>query len=132
MKKCTSRVVVVLLVTVFVAAPVFADQWVKLGERTVNFKADTDEIDVGGSEGKFKRIKLKVEGGAVHFNQVVVVFGNNERFDVPITDNIPAGGETRRIDLPGEARNIKKIILKYKTHAGSYDKAIVTVMGMKD
>lgn len=132
MKKCFNRICVALLFLAFVASPALADKWVKLGEQRVNFRAEKDEIIIGGDEGRFKRIKLKVEDAGVHFNDVVVVFGNGDRFDVSMRDNIPAGGETRAIDLPGEARAIKKVILRYKTRGGNDEKATVRVLGYRD
>lgn len=129
MEKPFKRIIVALLLSAFVASPALADRWVKIGEQKVNFRGDRDEILIGPDAGIFKRIKLKVEDAAVHFNDVVVVFGNDRRFDVPMRDNIPAGGETRAIDLPGDVRQIKKIIFMYKTRPGSDERATVSVLG---
>ena len=41
-------------------------EWEKLGERKVNFKLDRDEIIVGGIEGSFNALKIKVRRGAIN------------------------------------------------------------------
>lgn len=127
-------VVPLLALTLLVACvppTAMPDNWLELGAQQVDFRAEKDEIVVGRQGGAFRQIKLVVEDAGVHFNDVVVVFGNGDRFDVPIRDNIAAGEETRAIDLPGEARAIKKIILKYKTRQGAGDKATVRVLGYR-
>lgn len=101
------------------AAPARADEWVLLGERRVKlFGADRDTIPVTAAEGRFKRIKIKVEGNDLELLDLKVTFGNGEVEDVPVRQRIAEGGETRAIDLPGEARVIKTIMFVYKTDGG--------------
>ncbi|NTW37448.1 MAG: DUF2541 family protein [Syntrophobacteraceae bacterium] len=132
MKKRLSKASITLFSLSILVSPALAKDWVQLGEKKVSMENEKDEILVGKEAGRFKRIKLMVEESDVHFNDVAVVFGNGEIFDVQMRDNIPAGSHTRAIDLPGEARFIDKIVLKYKTRKGTGHKATVKVLGLTE
>ncbi|MCC6575546.1 MAG: hypothetical protein IT462_17340 [Planctomycetes bacterium] len=90
-------------------------EWTRLGERTVNYGrgADHDTIMVTARDGRFKRIMLKVEGSALELYDVEVTFGDGEKWS-PNTRLVFAKNTTSRsIDLPGEARFIRKVEFKY-------------------
>lgn len=127
MKRLLSLIMTILLLT----TSAFAVEWKLLGVKKVQFIGDRDDIQVGAGKGAFKRIKLTVRDGDVEFRDVTVVFGNGERFDVPMRNSIKAGGETREIDLPGKARVINRVILAYKSKAGGKS-ATVSVWGEKN
>lgn len=88
--------------------------WDKLGEKKVNFSLDKDEISVGIVQGLYSAIKLKVNGGAINLHKVQVVFDNGNKQEFTVRKNIPAGGETRELQLNGaNLRIIKKVIMMY-------------------
>ena len=89
--------------------------WVKLGERTVNHAIDRDEIKVTIKEGVFKKIKLRVKHRKVTFRDVKVYYANGDVQDIKLRREIPAGGETRVIDLNGNNRVITKVVFWYNT-----------------
>lgn len=107
-----------------------AERWVYLGNSHVNGERDHDNIKVGRSDGRFRAIQLRVSGGAIEFQRVVVHYGNGSQEDVAIRDTIPAGGRTRAIDLPGERRTIESVELWYSKGRWSHDPK-VTLYGMK-
>ena len=80
--------------------------WSLLGQRTVNHAVDRDEIRVGARDGTFRRIKLLVRQRSVTFRDVKVHYANGGVEDVSVRRSIPAGGETRAIDLNGRDRII--------------------------
>ena len=84
------------------------DRWEKLGERSVNFKSERDVIKCS-NKGTFTRIKIRVDNAAVEFDRILLEYGNGEKQEIYVRQNIRAGGETREIDLRGNKRNIKKI-----------------------
>lgn len=134
MKK-RSKVVAVSLACILVLVAVVgavADDWELLGRKTVALGADRDEIWVGTGEGTFKAIKLRVVDTGVEFDRLLVVLRNGRTIDVSIRDFIPAGGETRVIDLPGRERYITKVILHYTTRPGTLDRAEVQLWGLSD
>lgn len=85
-----------------------------LGDARVDGGRDNDTINVGGAaNGAFRAIQLRVTGGAVRFDRVVVRYGNGTQEEIPIRSRIAAGGKTRIIDLPGERRIIRSVDLWY-------------------
>lgn len=81
------------------------------------------------SRGSFRRIRLTVRESGVEFFDVAVHFANGERYDVPIRSFIPAGGETRAIDLPGHDRVIRRVVFVYRTRRGADERALVGLWG---
>jgi hypothetical protein len=74
---------------------------VHLGDAHVDGAVDHDTIRVGRSQGKYRAIQLRVSSGAVRFDRVIVRYGNGTQEEIAVSDLIPAGGQTRIIDLPG-------------------------------
>ena len=105
--------------------------WKHLGMRTVALSADRDVIGVGAKEGLFKAIKLTVRKSGIHFMDMKVHFRNGDVIDVEIRNLIPAGGETRVIDLPGANRYIDKVVFWYKSTERNPQKAVVKLWGLK-
>lgn len=107
----TSALVALLLFGLAVAAP--ADAWEFLGERAVTDRVDHDVIVVTAARGDFHSLKLAVRGRSVDFHRVVVHFGDRTSKEIELRQTIPAGGETRLIDLPGNDRVIQKVTFWY-------------------
>jgi hypothetical protein len=84
-----------------------------LGNAHVDGRVDHDVIRVGRSDGRFRAIQLRVNGGAIEFDRVLVHFGNGTTEELVIRSRIPSGGVTRIIDLPGERRVIESVELWY-------------------
>lgn len=104
--------------------------WEKLGERRVNRRADHDYIKVTAREGDFKAIKLMVRNSGINMDRCVVHFANGDKQEINIRENIPAGGETRIIDLEGKDRYIQGVGFWYDTKGGALnDKAVVVLWG---
>lgn len=87
--------------------------WVYLGNAHVDGHNDHDNIRVGRSDGKFRAIQLRVSGGTIDFQRVVVHYGNGSQEEILFRERIPAGGSTRPLDLPGERRVIESVELWY-------------------
>ena len=105
--------------------------WVRLGERKVNHTLDRDEIRVTLKEGVFKKIKLKVKHRKVTFHDVKVYYANGDVQDITLRREIPAGGETRVIDLNGNNRVITKVVFWYNTKRVRGKKAEVVLWGWR-
>ncbi len=106
-------------------------KWVKLGERTVNHAVDRDESLVTIKEGTFRKIKLEVKRRQVTFRDVKVHYANGDVQDVQLRRAIPAGGETREIDLTGQNRVITKVVFWYNTTRVRGRRAEVTLWGLR-
>lgn len=87
--------------------------WNKLGERWVEGRRDRDVISVGRRDGTFTVIKLKSEHSALRLDNVRVVFGDGTSWSPDTRLVFGQGSWTRDIDLPGGARVIRSVELRY-------------------
>lgn len=104
--------------------------WTQLGCQPVGFMVDHDAIAVGGQEGGFKSIRLRVAKAPVEIFDVVVTFGNGQRQKLAVRSAIPAGGSTRALDLAGQVRGIKRIDLLYRSIPTFKGQALVCADGL--
>jgi hypothetical protein len=94
-------------------ASVYAQHMEYLGDSHVDGLNDHDSIKVGRSAGTYRAIQLRISGGAINFERVVVRYGNGTSEEIQIRSRIPDGGQTRIIDLPGDRRIIQSVDLWY-------------------
>ncbi|HEY6180536.1 MAG TPA: hypothetical protein VIX73_39105 [Kofleriaceae bacterium] len=87
--------------------------FVFLGERTVNGGVDHDVIGVGRQDGRFHELMVVVERAPVEIFDMVVTFGNNERYEPHMRLVFGRDTTSRNIDLPGGARIIKRVDFRY-------------------
>jgi hypothetical protein len=89
-----------------------------LGERFVNGGNDHDVIPVGAGDGRWHEIMVVVERAPVEIYDMVVTFGDGERWE-PRT-RLVFGRDTtsRNIDLPGGARVIRRVDFRYGNLVG--------------
>lgn len=108
-----------------------ATKWDKLGERWVRGRVDRDAVRVGKRWGAYRKIKLIVEHSALEMFDIVITFANGTTFS-PET-RVVFGKDTgsRIIDLPGDARKIRRIDFKYGNLPGG-GKAQVEVWGLHE
>jgi hypothetical protein len=87
--------------------------WVRLGERWVDGTHDRDVIAVGAREGRYRQIMFVVEHSALEMHDVIVTFGDGERFSPPTRHIFSAETRSSVIDLPGDARVIRSVEFRY-------------------
>lgn len=104
-------------------------RWEKLGERKVAFRVDKDEIVVTAREGRFTALKLLVRNADLNMHRFTVHFNNGQTQNVEIRDRIPAGGESRIIDLDGKGRFIEKVVFWYDTQNDENRRSTVELWG---
>lgn len=104
-------------------------RWELLGERLVTDKADHDTLPVTAAQGTFRSIKLEVRERAVQFHSVTIHFGDGEKQEVALRNVIPAGGESRVIDVEGRDRVIRSIEFRYDAQSILGKQARVLVYG---
>jgi hypothetical protein len=120
-----------MLAMLFFSVTAMAGQWTLLGSSKVHGHRDYDEIIVTGSRGDYRAIKLFVQNEGIDFDRVVVHYGNGAVDKIEIKNFIPAGGETRVIDLAGGDRVIQKVVFYYKSNAMSSRKGKVLLYGKR-
>ncbi len=126
-----SSSLVVLLALALLAAPTAAaERWQRLGSAVVNDRLDHDSIAVTAARGDFSAIKLTVERAPVHFLSVKIHFASGESQDVELRSVIPAGGETRVVDVVGADRVIRRVEFWYEAETARRGKrATVRLFG---
>lgn len=95
------------------AGPRARGGWELLGEKVVTDRLDRDIVVVTGAEGRFRAIRIEVRDRPVQFHKVIVNFGDGTSHEVALRRVIRAGGQSRRVDLPGAARVIRTIEFVY-------------------
>lgn len=90
-----------------------AKHWVMLGTAHVDKSEDHKAIHVGSEAGRFHSIQLRVTGGAVEFQRVIVHFADGGHEELAVAERIRSGDKTRELDLPGERRTIDSVELRY-------------------
>lgn len=91
-----------------------AASWERLGCKDVGFLVDRDVIRVGRREGAFSAIRIKVRKAPVEFYDLRVVYGNGDSQSFRVRALVPAGGESKPIDLDGRSRGIDRIEMIYR------------------
>jgi hypothetical protein len=112
-KRVLSIIGLLFVLTVGTTLQAQRGRWTFLGDSHVDGSVDHDSISVGRSDGMFRAIQLRVSGGAINFERVIVRYGNGTQEEIPVRARIPDGGHTRVIDLPGERRIIQSVDLWY-------------------
>ena len=105
--------------------------WELLGETKAGFIRETDVINVN-SRNQFTAIRFKVEGAEIKLSELGVFFESGDKLSPAVDETIPAGKESRLIELAADGRTITKIELKYRT-VGSIikKKANILVFGKR-
>jgi hypothetical protein len=101
--------------------------WQRIGEQQVGGSRDRDIIVLRGNP-RYSRLMLVVEDSDLELNAMVVKFRNGERYTPNLRARFSEGSRTRSIDLPGAAREIEHIELRYGNLPGG-GRASVQVWG---
>lgn len=105
--------------------------WELLAEQKVNFVRDKDEIKVT-SRNQFTGIKFRVQEKDVRINDLKIYFDNGDKLEPSLDAIIPAGEESKIIELGREGRNIDRIEFKYRSTGNLLDgRANVLVFGKR-
>lgn len=99
------------------ATEFFGEDWIKIAEKTVSFKADKDVITPQGAERKVDKIKIKCTQGTIQLIKVSVEMsnGNKKEYNAKGTGLITNGMSSLAFDLPGKDLSLKKVTLEYDT-----------------
>jgi hypothetical protein len=99
------------------ALPPVGPEWEHVGARPVDFRVDHDAV-LAGLRGRFRAVRLDVEGGALEMFNVKITFANGENFSPATRLVFSRGTMSRVIDLPGDARVIRRVDFFYRSLAG--------------
>ena len=105
--------------------------WVHLGSRVVGSGGERDIIRTAG-EGRFRHIRLLVEGGDLELFDISITFADGKTFSPAGRFSFTGNLRSRVIALPGGARVIRWINFFYRRlPGGGQGKAIVRVYGRR-
>ena len=121
-----------LLVALMFSVSLYAQEgrWERLGDAHVDGHNDHDSIHVGRSDGKFRAVQLRVSGGAIDFQKVIVHFGDGSTQELEFREHIQDGGRTRAMDLNGDRRRIESVELWYSKESW-HQRPKVVLLGMR-
>ena len=74
---------------------------------------DHDAIHVGRRDGRFHEIMIVVERAPIELFDLVVTFGNGERYEPHTRLVFGTESTSRNIDLPGRARIIQRVDFRH-------------------
>jgi len=113
LKKQLPWVFGVFFVLALVSPVANAKHWVMLGTAHVDKSEDHKTVHVGSEAGQFHSIQLRVSGGPVEFQRVIVHFGDGSKEELADAERVRSGGKTRELNLPSERRTTDSVELRY-------------------
>jgi hypothetical protein len=85
--------------------------WRLMGDVRVTGQFERELIRAGKYEGRFARIILVVMDNSLEVGDVVILFGNGQRWSPGLRHSFADGSRSRAIDLPGNVRFIRGVEL---------------------
>ena len=105
-----------------------AQDWIRLGEKDVDFNVDHDTI-VAQNKGRIREIHLRVMNAPIKFTKVVLNYKDGEKKELEFLEDLQMDKESRSITIEGDGHVIKTIDFWYETNSLGGKKAKVTVYG---
>ena len=85
--------------------------WRLMGDAWVTGQFGRQIVRVGKPEGRFARMMLVVTNSSLEVRDVVVQFGNAQRWSPGLRNAFADGSRSRAIDLPGHVRFVRGVEL---------------------
>ena len=110
--------------------------WQELGAVSVNFTVNHDDIVLVG-QAEYRSLKFKVQEAHVNILNMSVIYQNGKVDQFNLKYQVPAGGESRVIDLKTDnlktgVRKIRRVTVWYQTDSTARQNvAKITLWGMK-
>lgn len=104
-------------------------EWIKIGEKDVDFKIDHDTITADDKGKKVREIHLMVANAPIRFKKVVINYKDGQKQELEYLEEVEIGKESRAITIEGDGHVIKSVDLWYETDSLGGKKAKVTVFG---
>lgn len=85
--------------------------WRLMGDGSVTGQFEREIIRVGKSEGRTARVMLVVTDNSLEVGDVILQFGNAQRWSPGLRHSFADGSRSRAVDLPGHVRFIRGVEL---------------------
>jgi len=130
MKKTKTKIALLLIIIISLAFSKPNNyQWQILGQRTVDMRADHDEVMITAWNGTFTKLKFKVLKAPIYIKNIRIVYGNGSVTKINVNKSFRQGAESKAFDLPGNHRIVQKVILNYSTIPTYKGKAKILILG---
>ena len=83
--------------------------WRLIGDAWVTGQFEREIIRVGKNEGRVARVMLVITHSNLEIGDVVILFGNGQRWSPGLRHSFADGSRSRAIDLPGHVRFIRGV-----------------------
>jgi hypothetical protein len=110
------------------AASAQGANWIKLGEKDVNFNLDHDRI-IARNKGAIREIRMRVRYAPVHFTRIVINYKDGDKKEMEFMEAVEVGRDSRNITIEGDGHKISSLDLYYETASLGGKKAKVTAYG---
>ncbi|MDR8523203.1 hypothetical protein [Shewanella fidelis] len=98
----------VLISSLMMSLTGYADEWVKVAEKTVNYKTETDKVSVKKAQRQASHIKLVCTQGTVNMHKIELVMADGSDKQVNNLGVLTKGLSSRSISVPeGELKSIE-------------------------
>jgi hypothetical protein len=105
-------------------------QWVEIGNLMADLNLDHGIIDARG-DGRFWSVRIEAVNADLEMYDIRMTFGNGEVFVPSVRHHFQEGSWSRRIDLPGGYRHIRRIEFWYKAAQPGAGPARIVVWGLR-
>ena len=85
--------------------------WRLMGDAWITGPFERAPIRVGKVEGRYARVMLVVTDSSLEVSDVVIQFGNGQRWSPGLRRSFADGSRSRAVDLPGNVRFIRDVEL---------------------
>lgn len=104
----------------------------KVLDRQRNYNEERRVVfDVGRRQGRFSQLRIRAIGKVVRITGMEVVFGNGKSQHIDIYQAIYPGEVSPALDLTGDARNIRRVVLT-KRPTWQRDRGDIELLGLPD
>ena len=94
-------------------------EWHELGDATVDGARDRDTIRVARAHNPLTHILIRVQESDLELYDLVVTFADGSTFSPVMRVTFHEGERSRQIDLPGNARVIRRVDFRYGNLRGA-------------
>jgi hypothetical protein len=91
--------------------------WTFLGKKTVDGWRDRDKLNVFSGQ-PFSEVMFVVTGSDIVLNNITIMLGNGEKFEMPTSVTFKENTRTAPVDIPGKLRKIKSVEFAYANLPG--------------
>lgn len=95
--------------------------WKSLSVTNVDLRDDRFVLPVGRNKGPIKRINLRSRDEAVYIRNLRIIFGNGDTQRVTVNRRLRAGQEIGVVDLDGNQRFIREVVVRTKSQRRRID-----------